>query len=187
MVFCFAVDLLGLEFEVRVLWRVSSWLFITSHDWLWLLQSLRGICVKTCGATLWQRGMPIPPAIPACTSRECSAHGTLPVVLVATDIWKAYETAELCSAQKRLKRLKQQHELARKAADHGALGSLSSDRESRTLSSMAESDPLAAELMPHLSRPPPRTITVPVYNAAGTDSDWSPPESHSGREYTGAL
>ena len=79
-------------------------------------------------------------------------------------------------------RLKRQRESTRKVADRRALGPPSSDRESRTRFSMAESDPLVAEL---IIASPISTTSQNCYHMAGTDSDWSPPESHSGWERTG--
>ena len=91
----------------------------------------------------------------------CTRNSPCPTCASWTpQMWKVYKA----------KRLRRQCESAHKAANRRASGPLRSDRESRTRSSSADSDPLAPELMPPPPRPPSRTVAVPVRHVAGADS-----------------
>ena len=90
--------------------------------------------------------------------------------------WKAWEAAELCSIQKRLRR---QCKSAHKAADRSVSLLMVQDRAA-VLPSQAQlpkagpAQLQSSVLMPTPTRLPYRRVMAPVYSATGMDSGWSP-------------
>ena len=119
-----------------------------------------------CRSCLHQKGIFCTRNTPYDTCKYCSPSQ-----------WKAWEAAELHSAQKRLRK---QCESARKAADHNISPLPVQDRATglspqTQLPKAGSVLPQPSELMPPPARSPYRHVTPPAFSATSTDSDWSRP------------